>query len=95
MATPLIKQPSESRLYTMDFRQLMTAAEAITAISSAVVTPTTLSPMNILSSAFSGKKVQIRLNGGLDGTTYVLTVIVTTDAGNTLEGDGSVKVENL
>jgi hypothetical protein len=95
MARALVKQPAESRLYSMDFRHLMTSAETISTIASTTVSPTTLSPLLIASSAISGQKVQLRLTGGLDGTEYKVTVRITTSSSNTLEGEGDLEVTDL
>lgn len=91
MSVPtLTKQPSESRLYDFNFSGLLGATESITAITSITANPSglTLSGQAIWVSA---KGVQVRIAGGVAGS-YKVTAIVTTDAGNTLEGEGVLNV---
>jgi hypothetical protein len=87
----LKKQPSESRVYDMDFAANMVAGETVTAVSSVVVDPVGLT---IGTAVFSGQRIQFRLSAGTAGITYKITVVVATSAGNTLEGDGLLRVEN-
>lgn len=72
----------------------MVASETILTIVSVVATPA--SPvLTVGSSAISGQKVQVRLSGGTDGTTYKVTIKITTSNSNTIEGDGELQVEDL
>lgn len=96
MATPtVIKQPTESRLFSMEFAALLGAGETLVGITSVTITPTTASPLTSSGNALSGTQAQFRLTAGLTNTRYKVTVIVTTSLGNTLEGEGYCQVEDL
>jgi len=92
---PLTKQPSESRIYAVNFSANLTTGETIVASPVPVVTPTP-SGLTITSVApdSTGKKVQFRIAGGTDGVQYKLTVTATTSLGNALEEDVDLVVEN-
>jgi hypothetical protein len=88
-----VKQPSESRLYNMDFDELLEeTGETIATVESIVASKTglTLGPP-----AISGSKVQFRISGGMANNSYIITVKVTTSLGNTLEGEGLLKVREI
>lgn len=96
MATPtVIKQPSESRLYTMEFAALLGSGETLSSVVSVNVDKTTASPLLISGQAVNGTALTFRLTGGLAGTRYKVTGIVTTSGGNTIEGEGIVQLEDL
>lgn len=97
MSTPSVKkQPSESRLYSMDFSALLAKGETVVSVTSVTITPTTSSPLTVSGvPTASGVLAQFRLIDGLTGQRYKLDVIVTTSSGNILEGDGLVQVEQL
>lgn len=86
------KQPSESRLYEFDFSGKMTAAETISSVTS--VTPSPASGITVGAPTTSGQVVQVRISSGTADTTYKLTVIVVTSAGNTLEMEGRLHIRN-
>lgn len=95
----LTKQPSEDRLYEMDFAALLASGETISSVSSItqsargnVQGSTSLS---IGTGSASGSNVRFRISGGTDGEDYKITVVVTTSQGNTLEGDGWLYVRDL
>ena len=99
----LEKQPAESRLYDMDFGPKMVqgvAPEAISSVDSVtqleqqadgtrVATTDLVFPTG---STFSLQIAQQRINAGVDGKTYVVTYLVTTDLGNVLEAEGLLLV---
>lgn len=91
----VIKQPTESRLYTMDFSGVMAPGETILSITSVTVDKTTVPALSISGQVFSGVLAQFRLAAGQAGTRYKVTVIVVTSAGNTLEGEGFVQCEDI
>jgi hypothetical protein len=96
MAIPtVIKQPSESRLYTMEFAALLGTDETILSVSSTAVTPVTDPTLSLSGTVFSDTIVQFRLSSGLTGKRYKVTIVVTTSAGNTIEGEGFVQSEDL
>lgn len=92
-APSLVKQPSESRIFSMDFAGLMAAGETITSVSSVTATPNGLTLAG--SPAASGQVATQRIAGGTSGHKYVVTFIVTTSLGNTLEGEGILQVRDL
>ena len=87
MSKPLQKQPSESRLYTMNFEGNLASGETITGITSVSGDPAglTISGQAIVTPA--SKKITFRVAGGTDGNSHKITAIVTTSASNTLEGE--------
>jgi hypothetical protein len=101
----LEKQPSESRLYDMDFAPKMVggvAPEQITSVDSVaqlevqedgteIATTDLVFPSG---STFSGQVAQQRIDVGVDGKTYKVTYVVSTDLGNTLEAEGLLYVIN-
>jgi len=85
-----IKQPGEKRQFSMDFSSLMATAEAITSVS-VTSTPTGLT----ITDEEIGSDDQSATMWIEDGThlkTYTIEVTVVTDAGQTLVGDGKLKV---
>lgn len=94
MSVPsLIKQPSESRLYSMDFSALLAKGETLSSVSSVVSTPAGLTLSGAAS--VSGVFAQQRITGGTSGIEYIVTFVVLTSAGNTLEGEGILQVKDL
>lgn len=96
MSTPtVIKQPSESRLYTMEFAALLGSGETLSTVVSVLADRVTVPPLTITATAVSGTTLTFRLASGLAGTRYKVTGIVTTSGGNTIEGEGIVQLEDL
>lgn len=93
MAVPTLKkQLTESRLYDLDFSANLATGELLSTIVSLVAAPTglTLSDQAIWT---SGRGVQVRIAGGV-AASYKITAVVTTSAGNTLEGEGVLNVSD-
>jgi hypothetical protein len=88
----LSKQPSESRLYAIDFVNLLATGETISSVTSVVGTP---SGLTIGSPTISGTQVLFRVSGGVEGVLYSIVALIRTSLSNTLEGDGILEVENL
>lgn len=92
----VVKQPSESRLYSMDLSALMGPGESIASIVSVTKDKVTSPDLVIGPAVFSGSVAQFRLSGGKANTKYKVTVIVTTTPGaNTLEGEGLIQLEDI
>lgn len=88
----LVKQPSESRLFSMDFSGLLASGETVSGVTSATADKAGL----VLGApAFTTSAAQVRISGGTDGVTYKITFVVTTSLSNTLEGEGLLSVEDL
>lgn len=85
----LDKQPSESRVYDIDFAANLATGETINAVSSLTAAP---SGLTLGSASFTNTKAQVRISGGVTGTQYKITAIVTTSDSNTLEGEGNLLV---
>lgn len=68
----------------------LAAGETIATIVSLVVTPG--GGMTASSPVISGTRVQVELAGGVADTRYVVTLVVTTTAGQKLQGDGEIEV---
>lgn len=92
----LVKQPAESRAFTMDFSALLASGETLTAVSTVTIAPVTASPLTASGVAtVSGASAQQRLTGGLAGTKYKVTFVVTTSLSNILEGEGYLNVKDV
>lgn len=89
----LIKQPSESRLFAMDFSGLLGVGETLTAVTSAVASPSGLTVD--ASPTATGAFAYVRISGGTADIRYKVTFVVTTSASNTLEGEGYLSVKAL
>jgi hypothetical protein len=91
----LVKQPSENRLYSMDFSGLMASGELITGCTMTPAHEVTTPPLVVGTPVYAGQIAQVRISGGLAGTTYKITFLVTTNGGNTLEGEGNMIVREI
>jgi glycine cleavage system aminomethyltransferase T len=91
--TVLIKQPSESRVYAVNFRNLLAAGDSVKTVTSVTASPT--AELTIGTAVISSPRVKFRVEDGVAGTSYRINVIVTTAGGDTLEGDGDLEVSNL
>jgi len=89
----VIKQPAESRLFTMEFAALLATGETLAGVTSVTDDPT--GTLTLTGETYSGSQASVRIAGGTDGVTYKITFVVTTSAGNTLEAEGLLKVEDL
>lgn len=88
----LIKQPSESRLFGMDFAARLGNDELLT-VTSVSASPTGLTLSG--SPGISGTEATQRIAGGTSGVKYKVTFVVVTAGGNTLEGEGILQVKDL
>jgi hypothetical protein len=97
----LVKQPSETRKFGMEFNNLLGTSETISTITSVVaekidgsVSDLTLSSSGIESSTVSSKNslVTFWVAGGTTGNTYKLEVLAVTSSSAILEGDGILYV---
>ena len=97
----LVKQPSETRKFGMEFNNLLGTSETISTITSVIaekidgsVSDLTLSSSGIESSTVSSKNslVTFWVAGGTPGNTYKLEVLAVTSSSAILEGDGILYV---
>ncbi len=97
----LVKQPSETRKFGMEFNNLLDTSETISTITSIVsekidgsTSDLTLSSSGIESSTVSSKNslVTFWVAGGTTGNTYKLEVLAVTSSSAILEGDGILYV---
>jgi hypothetical protein len=89
----LIKQPAENRLYSMDFSGLLAVGEVLAGVTSVTALPADITLSGAPS--YSGVYAMQRILGGTANTRYKLTFVVTTSAGNTLEGEGYLQVKDI
>jgi len=89
----LIKQPGESRLFSMDFSGLLAVGEDIATIDSVTADIAGLTFPG--GSLIAGTFAQFRVEDGVSGIRYKITVVVTTTQGNVLEGEGILQVKDL
>jgi hypothetical protein len=100
--TVLTKQPGETRLLNMDFSHKMTTGELILSVDSVTGTLAGAANADLTFSALTTnvQAAQFLVAGGLvpDRTDinyqdYKVTVVVTTDYGQILEEDGTLRVQ--
>jgi hypothetical protein len=89
----LIKQPAESRLYSMDFAPNLDVGETLASVVRVTVDRTGLVLNG--SPTYSGTKAFQRIESGSAGTNYKITFVITTSSGNTLEAEGYLQVRDL
>jgi len=93
----LCKQPSESRLYGMDFSSLLATGETL---NSPVVTHETTNggvgaELDVEATpSIDGPIVTVWISGGLDGVRYRIEFLVETSTGQILESDGILVVKD-
>ena len=90
MANALIKQPSESRVYTMRFFPNMAAIDTISSITSVEATP---SGLTLGTPQIVGQTVVVRVSSGTTGVRSHFTFKVVSSTGDNLEGDGWLLVQ--
>lgn len=85
------RRSTRTRRYTWDFSKAeeLLAGETIASVDSIVSVPTGLT---IGTSVISGARVQAKLSGGVASTLYVVTCVITTSGGATLDIDGEQPV---
>lgn len=93
----LMKQPSEVRKFSMDFNKVLEVGETIDSIVSissekynGTVTDLSISSSGLISTT----GVSMFVSSGTDGNRYRIEVLVATNAGQTLEGDGILVVSD-
>lgn len=94
----LIKQPAESRKYTMDFTALLggSTISSVTSVAQANQGLVTSSSAVTLGSAtFSGVNAQIQISAGTNLEDYKITFTVVDGSSNTLQAEGILKVRDL
>ncbi len=92
----LAKQPSEERVFRMDFANKMTTKLASVVSVSAVKQgrKTGSSSIAITDAALLGTAISMVISGGTDGEAYKVTGKVLDEGGNTLEADGLLLVRD-
>ena len=93
----LVKQPTETRKFGMEFNNLLGTSETVSSITSIVsekidgsTTDLTITSSGIETSTVSSKNslVTLWVAGGTTGNTYKIEVLVATSSSAILEGDG-------
>lgn len=94
-----VKQPSEKRMFTMDFSAKMNSNETIKSSPAPAVTSIktcgTASDLDITDLTISGQIMTMLIAGGTSGVRYRVEVILTTSLDYILEGDGILKVSDV
>ena len=97
----LVKQPTETRKFGMEFNNLLNTSETVSSIASissekidGSSSDLTLATSGIETSTVSSKEslVTFWVSGGTTGNTYKLEVLVNTSSSAILEGDGILYV---
>lgn len=91
----IVKQPGEKRKLSMDFTNWIGTAVTLSSptITSELIGGDT-SDLSITSISVSGKKILFFVEGGTHAKNYNIQVTVTTSEGETLIGDGMLRVIN-
>ncbi len=84
------KTEAETRRLTFDLSGRMTEGESI--VSSAHTVPAGLTKVSESFDA-TAQRTQVLVSGGTAGTTYVISVLANTDAGQLVEVEGELLVE--
>ena len=93
----LYKQPSETRVFHMNFANLLGSAEIAGVDSVTVVARGNLgayAPVSVDSTTYDQSRVAFTLSGGTDGEDYKVTVRVASTDGMILEGEGFLYVRD-
>jgi len=95
MAHTLTKQPSEIFSFNMDFGKMLASTETIstrtvTAVISGTSTDATSTVID--SSAISSSIIQVKVKAGATGTSYKITIKITTSTGNVFEDEVTMTV---
>ena len=91
MSIPTLeKQPSESKIFSMDFTARIGASATIASVTSITATPAGLTLVGAATAV--GKKVFQRISGGTSLASHLITVVVVDSDGNTVEGEGRLNV---
>lgn len=91
LLTTLQKYAADVRDFEMSFSSLdeFAAGDTITSISSLTASP---SGLTIGSTSISPSNITVVISGGTSGTTYIVSAIVGTAAGATIEGQGLLEI---
>ena len=94
----LCKQPKEVRKFEMNFTSVLSSSENIASIKSITsekvggyTTDLVIGSTGLVSATPTGT-VEMYIESGTLGSTYRIEILVTTDASQTLEGDGILYV---
>lgn len=92
MTTTYIKQPQESRVYSINFRALLAKGDSILGVTALTAAPSGLS---LDTPTVASPRVLFRVSGGSAGVAYKLTCRVQTADSDVLEGEGILEVTDL
>lgn len=93
----LIKQPSEIRKYSMDFSALLASDElidSIYSIAAAAQDSSITDDLVISDEEIDGSSIIFWVSGGTANQRYKITIIVSVDSGQRLEGDGILYIKD-
>jgi hypothetical protein len=87
------QQPAEVKRYRVDFRDFLADGETINS-PTFIVSPTTVPPVVVLNVAVApdGDQLVMFLSGGVDATTYRITMRTDTSDNQTLEDEIELRV---
>ena len=88
----LEKQPSETRLMTMDFSASMSAGEVIASIDSITTAPPGIT---FGTETMGTKSVSVLISSGINKKKYKIQIIVTTSLGQILENEGYLLIKEI
>lgn len=99
MLVPILeKQPSEDRLFDMDFSSILKSDETITSVISVTQenqgNVTGSSDLTLVANSYSGAVVQVNISGGTDLEDYKVTIKISTSVNSVIEGEGMMRVRD-
>jgi len=87
--TVLYKQPSEAKIFYIEFSNQLDTGDSLSTLTSVLETT---GGITIASKSIVGTTVKATYSGGTDGTTYAIVAIVVTADGETIESDVYLRV---
>lgn len=95
MAINLSKQPSETRIFGMSFKnKLRSTSETIVSLDTISVYPNDAT-LTVANHSIGVDIANIQVSAGTTGRTYKITVIITTSDGQILENEGFLDVSDI
>ena len=88
----LAKTDDEIKFYNFEFADELETGEAITGATAAAVPSTGIT---LASATYDGTVAQVKITAGTAGLTYTITMQITTDAGETIQGSGALTVGDI
>lgn len=88
-----VKQPAEVESYTISYEEDLDDSDVVeTSVVS--ITPVTDPPLEADSLGVDDPRVRVLISGGVNGTTYKVTLTTTTSSGRVLQDEFKLRVKD-